>query len=192
MAEIFGNYENISQLNKPGQELLNLCFSPGSIPIKQRWRNNGLSADFIGDYFTTFFPMSEDDPASKNRQSEIKNAVSYIANELLENAMKFSDESMNHSISIIILLDKDRIILSETNGVLFKQADSFREFINSIMTNDPNELYFKKIEENAMSDSSAGLGYLTMINDYGAELSWRFENIGDTGVAVTTEVKLMV
>jgi len=192
MAETFGNYEDISQARTQNQEYLNLSFSPSSIPIKQRWRNNGLSADFLGDYFTTFFPKSENDPASLRRQSEIKNAVSYIANELLENAMKFSDERLNHPISIRLMLDKDRIIFSETNGVSREQADSFRTFINKVMSEDPNELYIQQLEENAMTDSSAGLGYLTMVNDYGAELAWYFEDVGDNGVAVTTEVKVAV
>lgn len=192
MAETFGNYEDISQARTQNQEYLNLSFSPSSIPIKQRWRNNGLSADFLGDYFTTFFPKSENDPASLRRQNEIKNAVSYIANELLENAMKFSDEHLNHPISIRLMLDKDRIIFSETNGVSREQADSFRTFINKVMSEDPNELYMQQLEENAMTDSSAGLGYLTMVNDYGAELAWHFEDVGDNGVAVTTEVKVAV
>ncbi len=192
MAETFGNYEDINEARAQDQEYLKLSFSPSSIPIKQRWRNNGLSADFLGDYFTTFFPKSDDDPASLRRQNEIKNAISYIANELLENAMKFSDEQLNHTISIRLLLDKDRIIFSETNGVSRQQADSFRTFINKIMNTDPNELYIQQLEENAMTDSSAGLGYLTMVNDYGAELAWQFEDVGDNGVAVTTEVKVAV
>lgn len=192
MAEIFGNYEDISEVHSKNQEYLNLSFSPSSIPIKQRWRNNGLSADFLGDYFTTFFPKSEDDPASLRRQSEIKNAVSYIANELLENAMKFSDEGLNHPISIRLMLDKDRIIFSETNGVSGEQADNFRAFIGKVMSEDPNELYIQQLEENAVTDSSAGLGYLTMVNDYSAELAWCFEVVGDKGVIVTTEVKLVV
>lgn len=192
MAETFGNYEDINQARTQNQEYLKLSLSPSSIPIKQRWRNNGLSADFLGDYFTTFFPKSDDDPASLRRQNEIKNAVSYIANELLENAMKFSDDQLNHTISIRLLLDKDRIIFSETNGVSRQQADSFRTFINKIMNTDPNELYIQQLEENAMTDSSAGLGYLTMVNDYGAELAWQFEDLGDKGVAVTTEVKVTV
>lgn len=192
MAETFGNYEDINQARTQNQEYLKLSFSPSSIPIKQRWRNNGLSADFLGDYFTTFFPKSDDDPASLRRQNEIKNAVSYIANELLENAMKFSDEQLNHTISIRLLLDKDRIIFSETNGISRGQADNFRAFINKLMNTDPNELYIQQLEENAMTDSSAGLGYLTMVNDYGAELAWQFEDMGDNGVAVTTEVKVAV
>lgn len=52
MTQIFGYY-----VDKPlSQDELSLRFSPSSIPIKDRWRNNGLSADFMADYLTAFFP----------------------------------------------------------------------------------------------------------------------------------------
>jgi hypothetical protein len=48
---VLGNFiENLP----PSQEYLILSFSPSSIPLKQRWRNNCLSADFLADYLSTF------------------------------------------------------------------------------------------------------------------------------------------
>ncbi|WP_245912129.1 slr1658 superfamily regulator [Brunnivagina elsteri] len=87
MNQIFGYY-----VDKPlNQDQLTLSFSPSSIPIKDRWRNNGLSADFMADYLTSFIPTDENQPSTAQRQSEIKSATSYIANELLENSMKYCD-----------------------------------------------------------------------------------------------------
>src|ERR1700733_1666888 len=63
-------------------EYLTLAFSPTSAPLRSRWRNNGLSADFLGDYVTTFLPTNGPEPALAGRQNEIKHAVTYIANEL--------------------------------------------------------------------------------------------------------------
>lgn len=71
------------------QKFLLISFSPSSIPLKQRSHNNGLSADFIADNKITFFPKNEDITTTSNKQAEIKSAVSYIANELLE-AIKFN------------------------------------------------------------------------------------------------------
>ena len=75
MSEIIGSF------SQPRQELqvesLSLRFSPSSIPLKQRWRNNGLSADFLADYVTTFFPRVEDDPASEARRGEVQGAVNF-------------------------------------------------------------------------------------------------------------------
>ena len=85
MIRTFGHFI----ARKDGQgEHLKIVFSPTSLPIQQRWRNNGLSADFLADYLTTFFPG--DDRAVAECHAELKSAVSYVANELLENAMKFS------------------------------------------------------------------------------------------------------
>ena len=94
MAQIFGEF-----IEKKGErcEYLMIGFSPSSIPIQQRWRNNGLSADFLADYLSTFFPG--EDHASTERQAAVKGAVSYIANELLENAMKFSYAPSQHAMS---------------------------------------------------------------------------------------------
>jgi hypothetical protein len=192
LVETFGNYEDVKQLCRRDQECLSLSFSPSSISLKQRWRNNSLSADFLGDYFTVFFPKDENDPGKLKRQHEVRNAVSYIANELLENAMKFSDERLGHPVSMRLSLDHDRIIFSETNGVSRERAEQFRKFINKVLTEDTNDLYLRQMEENAMTDNSVGLGYLTMVNDYGAELGWRFEEVDPDGVVVTTEVKIVV
>ncbi len=88
MPEIFEAFQECGDV--AALESLLLRFSPSLLPPQQRWRNNGLSADFLADYVTTFFPKDEADPASAERQSTVKGAVNYIANELLENAMKYS------------------------------------------------------------------------------------------------------
>ncbi|WP_018954000.1 slr1658 superfamily regulator [Thioalkalivibrio sulfidiphilus] len=173
-------------------ESLDLSFWPGSLPLKQRWRNNGLSADFLGDYVTTFFPLDETDPSTRARQSEIRGAVSFIANELLENAMKFHDESLPEPITMRLCLFPEEIVFQQGNATGSEAADSFRAFVERLRDSDPNELYIQQLEEGAVSEGSAGLGYLTMINDYGAELAWRFEPLVSHGFRVTTQVTIKI
>ena len=97
MTQIFGEYRE----NLPNDhEFLLLGFSPRSIPIQQRWRNNGLSADFIADYLTTFFPINGEESSTQAKQAELKSGVSYIANELLENSMKFHNQTSSHPIKL--------------------------------------------------------------------------------------------
>ena len=50
-----GTMGDFPQSLPPSREYLILSFSPGSIPLQQRWHNNCLSADFLADYFGTFF-----------------------------------------------------------------------------------------------------------------------------------------
>lgn len=194
MTQIFGEFRE----NLPNQqEFLIIGFSPSSVPLKQRWRNNGLSADFVADYLTTFFPVSEDEPSTKEKQVEFKGAINYIANELLENAMKFSDETSTHPIKFgLHLLKNTRItvVLIVTNSISYPALDKFQTFIQELLNEDAGDLYIRQLEKNACTDSgnSSGLGLITMKHDYSAKLGWKFETVQQEPevVAVTTMVQL--
>src|SRR5262245_45683727 len=155
-------------------EYLKIGFSPTSIPIQQRWRNNGLSADFLADYLSTFFPG--DDHAAAERQAELKSAVSYVANELLENAMKFSYAPAYHAIGLSMYLETETISLYVTNSIAPHAVAAFQQAIERLLTEDIDTLYLEQLTHNAESDSAdgSGLGYLTMLHDYGVTLAWEF------------------
>src|SRR5919202_6195572 len=129
MTQIFGAF-----LERKGDqgEYLKIGFSPTSIPIQQRWRNNGLSADFLADYLSTFFPG--DDRAVAERHAELKSAVSYVANELLENAMKFSYAPSQHAISVVMYLEADAVSFYVTNSVDPHAVAAFQQTIESLLT----------------------------------------------------------
>lgn len=190
MAQTFGNF--IEQAH--GGEYLKIVFHPTSIPLRQRWRNNGLSADFLADYLSTFFPG--DDGASSERQSEIKDAVSYIANELLENAMKFSYASSQHRVTIEMFLESHAISLYAVNGVAVDRIEPFQKYIQRLLSEDLGKLYTEQLERNAEgeSDAASGLGFLTILNDYKATMAWKFSSPAQGGedLAVTTMVTLPV
>ncbi|HDN27099.1 MAG TPA: ATP-binding protein [Thioploca sp.] len=193
MAQLFGDY---SHEPDSSEEFLVLGFSPTSIPLKQRWRNNGLSADFLADYLTTFFPTSDTDPSTIERQTEIKSAVSYIANELLENAMKFNDETSQYPINIQLHLYSDRIVFCVTNSIPAQSVDGFQAYLHKLIQEDPQELYIERLERNAEDDNetTSGLGLLTMMTDYMAKLGWKFETVKTEPevIAVTTMVQIFV
>jgi hypothetical protein len=158
-------------------EYLTLAFSPISAPLRSRWRNNGLSADFLGDYVTTFLPTNGPEPALAGRQNEIKHAVTYIANELLENAMKYHQPDVEIPIRIHLELASDHIMVSVSNGVSVVQAERYKAFVEHLQEGDADELLMRQQEESAMSSEStmSSLGLLTMITDYEAQLDWRFD-----------------
>ncbi|MEG4209848.1 DUF6272 family protein [Microcoleus sp. S13_B4] len=192
MTQIFGDF--IEQF--ASQEYLIIGFSPSSVPLKQRWRNNGLSADFLADYLTTFFPGNQDEPSTIERQAQIKSAVSYIANELLENAMKFNDETSEYPIDIKLQLESDGVIFSVANSISPQAVDKFQAYIHQLLTCEPSELYIQRLEKNAADESctSSGLGLLTMLTDYTAKLGWKFQTVHKDPevIAVTTMVQLTV
>jgi len=157
-------------------EYLTLAFSPLSAPLRSRWRNNGLSADFLGDYVTTFLP-GEGGMDAGSRQNEIKHAVTYIANELLENAMKYHERHIDVPIGIHLELAKDHITVSASNAAGAGQAQRYKTFVEHLLEGDPADMLARQVEESAKSSESTAscLGLLTMINEYGAQLGWRFE-----------------
>jgi hypothetical protein len=193
MTAIFGNF--IEDLVS-SQEYLIIGFSPSSTPLKQRWRNNGLSADFLADYISSFFPGSDEENNALEKRAEIRGAISYIANELLENAMKYNNENSSSPISIQLHLHQDRIILKITNSIYSDNIENFQAYLQEILESDPEELYIRQLEKNAMEGTHSGgkLGYLTMLNDYGAKLGWKFQQVErepETTI-VTTMVQLII
>lgn len=190
MEKILGNYD---ESNVDNREFLQINFSPTSISLQQRWRNYGLSADFLADYLATFFPA--EDEASHERQQEIKNAVSYIANELLENAMKYSYTPSEHSVSIAMYLRPTEIRFYVSNHVAPETLNHFQTFINRLLAEDLDELYTQQLERDTEEqEMGAGLGFLTMSLDYNAELGWKFEydDSNPDTIVVTTLVRLPV
>ncbi len=192
MIQTFGDF--IEWPTSP--EYLIIGFSPSSIPLKQRWRNNGLSADFLADYLTSFFPGNEDEPSTIDRQAEIKSAVSYIANELLENAMKFNDETSEYPIDIKLQLESDGVIFSVANSISPQAVGKFQAYIQHLLASEPSELYIEQLEKNAADDNctDSGLGLLTMLSDYTAKIGWKFQTVQKDPevIAVTTMVQLRV
>lgn len=208
--KLFGAY----QPEIRGHEYLLLCFSPSSLPVQQLWRNNGVSADFLADYFVTFFPYSDREEAemlSPSRRADIRGTVSYIANELLENAMKYAEPSNANSqkvcdkkaISLSLHLLEDAFIFYVSNAIEHDKVADFQKVIKDLLSCDVAERYFQQLEYNALhadeteadntleaNSNSALMGYLTMLHDYDAELGWKFEYVDATVARVTTMVKL--
>ena len=175
IKRLFGQFieRKIEQKGDQGEHL-EIGFSPTSIPIQQRWRTNGLSADFLADYLITFFPG--DDRAAAERQAELKSAISYVANELLENAMKFSYAPSQHAIGLAMYLEAEAVSLYVTNSVDPHAVAAFQRTIERLLTEETDTLYMEQLMHNAESDGEGGsrMGYLTMLHDYGATLAWKF------------------
>ena len=195
MTQIFGDF--IEQF-PPEHDSLELTFTPISRPIQQRWRNNLLSAHFVADYLSSFLPLDAEDASTDKRIKQSKGAVSYVANELLENAIKFNKDDANYKVRFgIHFIGEIEVtaVIFASNSVSQEGATKLKDFIDKILSFDPNELYFEQLEKNSESESeTSGLGLLTMINDYSAKIGWKFEprpNSPDT-ITVTTVVQITV
>ncbi|MEM0980102.1 MAG: DUF6272 family protein [Cyanobacteria bacterium P01_H01_bin.58] len=196
MCQIFGKFIEVFP---PNHDSLELSFTPTSERIKNLWHNRRLSAHFLADYFTNFLPLDKENPDEEQRIKETKGAISYISNELLENAMKFNLEATSHKVSLgIHLLDEPELIavIFAVNSVNQQGAEKFQHFIRELLNCDPEDLYIRQVEASAEDENAAmsGLGFLTMINDYQARLGWRFEPLQSEPqvIAVTTMAQVPV
>lgn len=197
MSEIFGDFlENLS--NSDHDDSLELTFSPSSRPIKQRWRNNRLSAHFAANYLSTFFPVSDDDPSSERRKKQSIGAVDYVANELLENAMKFNDNDIikcKIRFGIHFLEEEEiKVVIFVSNSINTERINKLKDFIQELSENDPDDLYLLQLEKDDEEGEPSGLGLITMINDFNAKLGWKFETVTDNDqvITVTTMAQIPV
>ena len=192
--QILGDYQE--KFPPQNHEFLIIGFSSSSLPIKKRWRNNSLSADFVADYLTNYFPNSQQEKLDK-MEIRIKDSVNYIANELLENAMKFNDNTSAEAINFALHLFEEsdlKVVLRVSNTMTEKIANKFCCYIKDFMTVDPDEFYLLQLEKTVEgeSENSSGIGLITIRNDYGAKLGWKLETVREEplAIAVTTTVKL--
>lgn len=194
MVEIFGDFiDNLPMC----EDYLDIGFSAASHPIKKRWKTNRLSAHFVADYLAVFLPVHDEDIASNRRNERCKGAVAYIANELLENALKFHIPNGKSPVKFgIHFLEEPelKIILFAINGIAPEGKHKYQAFIQELSASDPEEMYIHQVERNAEDEQNqtSGLGLLTMINDYQAKIGWKFETMPDSpdAIAVTTMVQL--
>lgn len=190
MNQIFGDF---------GEEILAhhtlimMDFFIHSIPPEKHKQTRYLSIAFIADYLATFFPVHEEDIHSFEKHLRIKIAATYIANELLENSMKFHHKSLNYPIKFGICLFCTDLVFVASNCVTQKVLHNLNEFIHEITTSDVNELYFRQLEKGAEEKSpESKLGFLSIMNDYSAKLGWKIETLNQEReiTTVTTMVQL--
>ncbi len=178
------------------REHLTIIFSPASLPIK--WSNSSLTADFLAKYFEDFFPPLKEVDRERTvlTRDEVRDAINYIANELIENAVKFH---YNPELEIVFTLQLDPMCLTfvATNSVDPKTMAQFTAFITEVTSYDPGELLIQHLETAAeVASTESGIGFLTIMSDYGARIGWKFETTQLKGAAdkinVTTMVQLPI
>jgi hypothetical protein len=195
MTQIFGEFINkfSSKHNS-----LEMSFTPTSCLIKQRWKNNRLSAQFVAEYFAAFLPIDEEDPEGKRRIKESQFSLSYVANELLENAMKYNNDEIDYQVTFGIQFIENtevKVVIYTINSIASTEVNKFQDFIQQLLSSDPEKLYISQIEKSvAEGREASGLGFLTMINDYSAKLGWKFDPDPENPeiIAVTTMAQIIV
>ena len=142
-------------------------------PLGLAWQHCGVTSEFLGDFFAL---RRAGDGGDYN---EARHSIGYLANELLENAVKFRQ---GDGIELEASLDGGRFEMCIRNRIDEKTARTFQELLAELTSRDPGDLLIERIEKNAENahSSGSGLGLLTLMSDYGARLGWRFQHEAGT------------
>lgn len=139
-------------------------------PLELGWVHAGATADFIGTFFAELGAKAGLDG------NDARHGISYLVNELVENAVKFRAPDAGE-VTLSARLDGATFELLLTNIAADETAARFGAILDEIVSRDPGELLIERIEANAADDSSTGssLGILTLMSDYGVRMNWTFE-----------------
>jgi len=187
----FGKYVEVEPF---GGEFLNIAVAMSSGSVEADWKKNTLCAEFIAKYMLNTISVHRSERELEHR--DIKDTINYIANEMFENAVKFTSSIGNRSISFRVHHDGDTIRFYVRNSIDKPQIKPFQTLINELLEGDASEMYFERLESNDMpgSESTSGLGYLSIMNDYGADIAWKFDppDEGTKPAFVTTMIEISI
>ena len=165
-----------------GSGALRLNFFDG--PLDLVWKHCDITADFLGSFYSV--RSNELDVAA----NEIRHSVSYVVNEILENAIKFKSSG---GIVIESSMRDGQFRLCISNTITKRAAARFQRVLSDLEGRNPSDLLIERIEANAADPESSAsrLGLLTLMADYGVRLGWTFdEPDGDELVRLETHASL--
>lgn len=187
----FGNFINTDPHDG---EYLDIVVTMSSGSLETDWRKNTLCAEFIAKYMLNTIDARRCHNDAESR--DIKDAINYIANELFENAVKFTDEDGCREISFRVENVGEKVRFYVRNSIDEAEISTFQTLIRELLAGDPADMYFERIEANEASEcnSTSGLGYLSIMNDYDADIAWKFETTETetTPTYVTTMIQINV
>ena len=136
-------------------------------PLDLGWKHCAITSDFVAEFVALRYR------SSRRLYREVRHNVSYLTNELIENAVKFRAAG---EIVLEASVDANVFRAKVSNLVDEEISREFQHFLSKVTKGDPGELLIQRIEANAVNPNEAGsgLGLLTLMNDYGAHFAWVF------------------
>jgi hypothetical protein len=151
-------------------------------PLEFGWTQCGMTAEFLGALLASVAERASLDG------NEVRHSIGYLANELLENAAKFRAPAAG-DIVVEAGFAGSTFEVSVANFAAAETAARFQALVGELTARDPGEMLIERIEANAgdPAGGGSGLGFLTLMNDYGVRLGWTF-NQARKGEPVRVEV----
>lgn len=148
-------------------------------PLDVSWHHASATCDFLSEL------MATRGERAKLVYSHSQHAIAYLVNELLENSIKFK---AGGDVSIECSMEGKRFEIVVSNSISLEASGKFQPLLREIVSRDPGELLLERIEMNAANEgsSASGLGILTLMNDYEAEMGWKFSKLSEQSVLLST------
>ncbi len=161
------------------------CIIRLSVPaqdLNEHWKLCGLTADFVAGFF-----------ARKYRYTRpMRNSLSTILNEMVENAVKFSQPT-NSAIEIALFGLRDEVVVQVDNSARETQAAQFVELAKDLAgAQDLEALYLRTVQRDMRPEEASRLGLLTLVHDFRVGLGVKLMPGGGPGTGnVSVQVRLI-
>ena len=125
-----------------------------------QWSRCGMTADYIADYLAYAF----------ERRDVARSVITTTANELLENAAKFTTDKRS-TVRIAGRLRGGALELEVENVTDARHVDLLSARLDALSRGDAQSLFAERLE--ASGSDRGGLGLIILARDYGARLGAR-------------------
>jgi hypothetical protein len=177
MHDIIGSYDE--SVTFENDSIFEMRVKAGDIAMF--WTKCGLIANFGSSYLSLNYPNFKN----------ISNSISFIVNELLENAVKYS-YSEEDTIDIRINGKNSQIIVDVMNTIDSNQYAIFSPILREIQDTDhANAKYIERFRTMAENQSDSGIGLLSIINFFKSRITAKFSD-GKTGALYTVFVQAAI
>jgi hypothetical protein len=143
------------------------------IDLVTEWRRCGMVADFMADYMVHAF----------ERRDVARSILSTVANELVENAAKFS--SNKRATAHVAIRHHGEVVHAEVrNAATERHVQGLREVLSDLARGDATAVFHRRVERRL------GLGLALLARDYGAAVGASVAPAAGGEVAVCLRVSL--
>ncbi len=147
------------------------------IPVEhiQHWKKCSLIANFFGNYQAESY---------KENKKQIISTISTISNELLENAIKFSEKDYS-DISISIKKHDSSILIQVNNISNSTNVTRLQNTLTKIKNNNIAAFQIEKINKNAAEDSSSSeIGLINIAKDFSNKIGAKITPVESTKLSI--------
>lgn len=151
------------------------------IDMMSQWKRIGRVSDFTADFFVNNQSLSD----------FMRNSVSTVVNELVENAAKFA-KPRNGLIDLDLKYYSTIIKIEIRNIVSDRIRMNFETHIKKYLSEDIEKMYYEQLESLSDKEHSSGMGYLLLYKDYPIKFGYQFKKLDSDRHEVTVEAYLNI